>query len=462
MSNTLYPKNPIRRIQVTKCEDSGRYQTWSLLQEILNAPYRNLLIPQEKKSRRGLATMDNSNITMEEYISLEEEKAQKPIIFNDNLTSNERLSCEPTISSFNNNEIDLRISFDEFDDEDYTVIFNKNSFSYKIISANDLKKDLKNDNKKVNMPLFPSTEPSVEGYTKEIVHNFEQRLEMIFERQVNRVHILDFEGLTLDMRQDLAERLRMVYTRDDGQEVFVSHAWKRLFETRAPLVHEFILEFFNTYRIDSLHTAEEMAEDRFDAYWLGSERVISNEWDRSDNVPYVLVQYLFRHTEGRKSDARLSRRHFIGHLAHHFGLVSDDGLRGLSIMTRDLALIDMGDLVKLNICSSGRGKAASYCGHYPRGAEDAPDIFECAQAVPAPIHAPQHHHQLQAVPAPIHAPQHHHQLQEIIEKGNTPIVTKTVDGKETVIPPTSVEEKAQRRAELKARSSLLMALPNEH
>ncbi|GKB53105.1 ribonuclease H-like domain-containing protein, partial [Tanacetum coccineum] len=48
------------------------------------------------------------------------------------------------------------------------------------------------------------------------------------------------------------------------------------------------------------------------------------------------------------------------------------------------------------------------------------------------------------------------------ENGNAPIVTKTVDGKETVIPPTSVEEKAQRKAELKARSNLLMALPNEH
>ncbi|GJU59606.1 hypothetical protein Tco_1237372 [Tanacetum coccineum] len=37
-------------------------------------------------------------------------------------------------------------------------------------------------------------------------------------------------------------------------------------------------------------------------------------------------------------------------------------------------------------------------------------------------------------------------LWEIIENGNAPIVTKTVDGKETVIPPTSVKEKAQRRA----------------
>ncbi|GJW04963.1 putative ribonuclease H-like domain-containing protein [Tanacetum coccineum] len=48
------------------------------------------------------------------------------------------------------------------------------------------------------------------------------------------------------------------------------------------------------------------------------------------------------------------------------------------------------------------------------------------------------------------------------ENGNAPIVTKIADGKKTVIPPTSVEEKAQRRAELKAKSTLLMALPNEH
>ncbi|GJW54262.1 putative ribonuclease H-like domain-containing protein [Tanacetum coccineum] len=53
-------------------------------------------------------------------------------------------------------------------------------------------------------------------------------------------------------------------------------------------------------------------------------------------------------------------------------------------------------------------------------------------------------------------------LWEIIENGNAPTVTKTVDGKETVIPPISVEEKAQRREELKARRTLLMDLPNEN
>ncbi|GKA72881.1 putative ribonuclease H-like domain-containing protein [Tanacetum coccineum] len=53
-------------------------------------------------------------------------------------------------------------------------------------------------------------------------------------------------------------------------------------------------------------------------------------------------------------------------------------------------------------------------------------------------------------------------LWEIVENGNAPIVTKNIDGKEIVIPPISVEEKVQRKAALKARSTLLMALPNEH
>ncbi|GJT86047.1 hypothetical protein Tco_1067764 [Tanacetum coccineum] len=137
--------------------------------------------------------MDDPNITMEEYIRLGEEKARKrgkvfnwettkygriwydedvydlrfvetefsAIIFNDNLTSNETLSCEPTVSSLNDNEIDFRISFDESDDEDYTVVYDENSFSYKIISVNNLKTDSENNNEKVNMPSFPSPGPEV-------------------------------------------------------------------------------------------------------------------------------------------------------------------------------------------------------------------------------------------------------------------------------------------------------------
>ncbi|GKA28466.1 hypothetical protein Tco_0714634 [Tanacetum coccineum] len=60
-----------------------------------------------------------------------------------------------------NDEIDFRISFDESDDEDYIVVFDKNSFSYKIISSNDLKTGSENDNEKVNKPLFLTPEPLV-------------------------------------------------------------------------------------------------------------------------------------------------------------------------------------------------------------------------------------------------------------------------------------------------------------
>ncbi|GKC22062.1 hypothetical protein Tco_1024212, partial [Tanacetum coccineum] len=194
----------------------------------------------------------------------------------------------------------------------------------------------------------------VEGYTEEIVHDFEQRLETIFGRQVNRVHILDFEGLTPDMRLDLVESMRMVYTRDDGKEVFVSHAWRRLFGIRAPLVQEFMLEFFSTCRIGDEMGSERLVPDKGDLsdYWVeisfgrdflrgapsytyirdpvrrlchrlisysisgnghAPEKVTATDlfylcsMDRGvANVPYLLAQYLFRHAEGRKSGVRLS------------------------------------------------------------------------------------------------------------------------------------------------------------
>ncbi|GJY16143.1 hypothetical protein Tco_0386565 [Tanacetum coccineum] len=121
--------------------------------------------------------MDDPNIIMEEYIRLEEVKAQRhgrtfnwktarfrkvkyyededdyftdfetefpAIVFDNTLTSDTALPCEPTISPPNENKIDYRLSLDKSDDEDYTVIFNEYLFSYKIISINDLKKDSEN------------------------------------------------------------------------------------------------------------------------------------------------------------------------------------------------------------------------------------------------------------------------------------------------------------------------------
>nr|GEY17571.1 ribonuclease H-like domain-containing protein [Tanacetum cinerariifolium] len=51
---------------------------------------------------------------------------------------------------------------------------------------------------------------------------------------------------------------------------------------------------------------------------------------------------------------------------------------------------------------------------------------------------------------------------EVIFNGDSPSLTRFVKGVETPCPPTTVDEKLARKNKLKARGTLLMALPNEH
>ncbi|GJZ15842.1 hypothetical protein Tco_0551519 [Tanacetum coccineum] len=136
--------------------------------------------------------MDDLNLTMEEYIRLEEEKARKhakvfnwqtatygkiridddlhdlssmetefpTIVIDDDFAPQDTLQCKSQVSTLVNDEIEFRISFDESNDEDYTIIYDKNSFYYKMIFVNNLKTDSENDYEKV-MPLLPSPKPTV-------------------------------------------------------------------------------------------------------------------------------------------------------------------------------------------------------------------------------------------------------------------------------------------------------------
>ncbi|GJZ36837.1 hypothetical protein Tco_0583028 [Tanacetum coccineum] len=116
------------------------------------------------------------------------------------------------------------------------------------------------------------------------------------------------------------------------------------------------------------------------------------------NVPHLLAQYLFRHAERRKSEAKWSGKDFIGHQAMHFGLVSDEGLRGLQVVTRVLSLIDLHELGRLNIYSRF-GDTWAWVALGPErqqvaaaGAHEADEagltVNEGAQDVPAPAQAP--------------------------------------------------------------------------
>ncbi|GJR48576.1 hypothetical protein Tco_1316679 [Tanacetum coccineum] len=157
--------------------------------------------------------MDDPNITIEEYIRIDDEKARRrgqvynletakygkiwynkdvhnlesfetefpAIVFDNALTSKVTPSYEPMVSPLNDNKIDFRISFDESDDEYYTVIYDENSFSYKIIYVDNLKTDSENDNDKVNTPSFPSPEPEASYFNDlDFFKDFENEFPAIF------------------------------------------------------------------------------------------------------------------------------------------------------------------------------------------------------------------------------------------------------------------------------------------
>ncbi|GKA73808.1 retrovirus-related pol polyprotein from transposon TNT 1-94, partial [Tanacetum coccineum] len=235
-SNLL--RKEIRRISAKSSQENA-YSQFLILHHKLCAhskgytPIRRIVLAQYS------VKMDDPNITMEEYMRIKKEKARRrgqvynwetttygkiwcnedvhdlrsietefsAIVLNDALTSEVALSCEPTVSPLNDNQIDFRILFDESDDKDYRVIYDKNLFSYKIISVDDLKTDLENDYDKVNMPSFLSPKPTVSyfndlGFFKDFENEFPaivyndaltSKLDFLTEPAVSPQHIDEFD-----------------------------------------------------------------------------------------------------------------------------------------------------------------------------------------------------------------------------------------------------------------------------
>ncbi|GKC26848.1 hypothetical protein Tco_1034142 [Tanacetum coccineum] len=151
------------------------------------------------------------------------------------------------------------------------------------------------------------------GYTDADITDFEERLGRIYGREIHKVQVFDFEGLTVLMAEGLSGRMLMEHMDAQGQSIFTSRAWRRLFKIRSPFVHELILEFFSTFRfrevvlnLDTaralqfqlggvrrhmswrefilgmgLHTAEEIESVGFGAYWAESARQIPDKGDLS-------------------------------------------------------------------------------------------------------------------------------------------------------------------------------------
>ncbi|GJS55656.1 hypothetical protein Tco_0629018 [Tanacetum coccineum] len=276
--------------------------------------------------------MDDLNITIEEYIRLEEEKAQKrgkvfnwenakygkiwydedihdlrsvetefpAIAFND-VVSSKTLSCKPTVSS-PNDEIFFRISFDDSDDEDYTWV-------------------------KIDMTLPPRNQRHqylrYEGlqYTDADILDFESRLTRVYRREVHRVQVFNFRGLSDLMAEGLSVRILMEHRDAQGQSVFISLAWRRLFDIRGPLTIGFdaylaesdpILRFCHRLIACSIAGRSQAPEKVTvtDLFYLRGMDV------GSINVPYYWLEIL----------------------------------QGLTVIAPALSVIDMAKMVRLQIC----------------------------------------------------------------------------------------------------------------
>nr|GEY54373.1 hypothetical protein [Tanacetum cinerariifolium] len=90
------------------------------------------------------------------------------------------------------------------------------------------------------------------------------------------------------MDEGLSIRMLMEHNDTQGQSVFTSRAWIRLFEIRGMLVQELILEFFSTFRFIIYNIAERSQAPKTvivtDLFYLRGMDV------GSVNVPYLLAR----------------------------------------------------------------------------------------------------------------------------------------------------------------------------
>ncbi|GJZ36350.1 hypothetical protein Tco_0582541, partial [Tanacetum coccineum] len=108
---------------------------------------------------------DDHNITMEQYIRLEEENARRrgkvynwgtatyAIVYNDALTSKLNFLTEPTVSPQHIDEFNLKdeTSLSECVKEEQNVLYFNDLFPFNVIYPDDSKSDKDNDDDKINI-----------------------------------------------------------------------------------------------------------------------------------------------------------------------------------------------------------------------------------------------------------------------------------------------------------------------
>ncbi|GJT95249.1 hypothetical protein Tco_1090767 [Tanacetum coccineum] len=361
------------------------------------------------------------------------------IVFYNTLTA---IQSKTTVCPPNENELDFRISLNESDDEDYTDFENEFPaivYNDGLTSKSDLGiEPLVNAEHIYEFNLIDET--SLPEYDEEIVSLFndlfndihpnekdddDNNIDIIQSSEDNEIthgenRFPDTYMASLpaaDQRhpwlryEDLAVRLRMVYS-GEGKQVFVSHAWRRLFEIRAPLVREFILEFLSTCRISD--TVMDLDTTDTLCFQLGgARRRMMWRYDRLIPDKGNLRDYWIEISSDRDflgpAPSYVLIRDPVRRLCHRMIAysISGRGQASKKVVTRELPLINIHELGRLHICTRYE-ETWTWVAHEPKrqqataaGADEAGLVAEeVAQEILVPAPAP-----AQAPPPPPPAPQ---------------------------------------------------------
>nr|GEY41985.1 hypothetical protein [Tanacetum cinerariifolium] len=212
----------------------------------------------------------------------------------------------------------------------------------------------------------------------------------------------DNDHKEIDIIQSSRDRMLIEHRDAQGQIMLTSRDWRRLFDIRGPLVYELILEFFSTFRFGKavleldtagalqfqlgcvrqcmswrefilalgLHIAKEMQTSGFGLNWADSATQIFNKGGLS--AYWIGIS---------------STWDFLGEASR------------IDNYCPTLPVIDMAELVRLQICKNiedtwawvaqGTKRQQVATTGTPKPVEDVPVVDEGAQAIPAPVQAPQ-------------------------------------------------------------------------
>ncbi|GKC17373.1 hypothetical protein Tco_1014155 [Tanacetum coccineum] len=359
----LMPYTMYKKLGLGESEPT-RMSFWNLLVDfvILDMPEDSrvpIILGRPFLATARAMMMDDPNMTMEEYIKFEEEKARRhgrvfdwqtttygkirvdndlydfrsvqissmpsipspepaiccfddldffedfenefpAIVYNDAQTSKSDLLTKPILNHQHIDEFDDETSLPEYNEEEQNVLYFNDLFPLIIIRPDDLKSDKDNDNNEID-----------------IIQSFEDNENMALPPREQRHIFVRYKGLeyTDSDIADFESGLERIYTRE---------------------IHR--------VQVVDLHGMPELLRDG-----LFSSMAMEHR-DEASVVVFTSQAWGRRFASGRNSRAYIFSWQFVARLAEHFELLIGEILGGLTVISPELQMIDMTKLVRLQIC----------------------------------------------------------------------------------------------------------------